>query len=83
MLYRSNMPLMVLAHGDNHDAAVTIPQGETFRVLGPDRDDRFCIVQYREQNFVIFESDLRNLCDAVSRKEAENARIPNASFAAA
>lgn len=82
MLYRSNVPMMVLAHGDNHHAAVTIPEGETFRVVGPDQDDRFCVVQYQEQDFLIFESDLRSLCEAVSRKEAKGDLVPSASFTA-
>jgi hypothetical protein len=82
MLYRSNLPVMVLAHGDNHHAAVTIPEGETFRLLGPDQDDRFCVVQYREEDFLVFESDLRTLCEAVSRKEGPRDPLPSRSFAA-
>jgi hypothetical protein len=66
MLYRSKLPLMVLARGDNHDAAVAIPQGATFRVLGPDRDDRFMVVHFRREDFLVFASDLYNLCEAVS-----------------
>ena len=83
MLYRSNLPMMVLAHGDNHDAAVTIPEGEVFRVVGPDQDDRFCVVNYQEQEFLVFESDLRNLCEAVSRKEVPSSQVPKRTFAAA
>ena len=83
MLYRSNLPMMVLAHGNNHDAAVTIPEGKVFRVVGPDQDDRFCVVSYQEQEFLVFESDLRNLCEAVSRKEVQSDQVPNRSFAAA
>lgn len=83
MLYRSNLPMMVLAHGDNHDAAVTIPEGEIFRLVGPDQDDRFCVVRYQEQEFLVFESDLRNLCEAVSRKEAQSGQVPSRAVAAA
>jgi hypothetical protein len=82
MLYRSNLPMMVLARGDNHQAAVTIPEGETFRVVGPDQDDRFCVVHYLEEDFLVFESDLRNLCEAVSRKESHGEPLPKRSFVA-
>lgn len=66
MRYRSKRPVMVLARGDNHDAAVTIPPGSTFRVLGPDLDDRFVVVRFRREEFLVFASDLCNLCEAVS-----------------
>jgi hypothetical protein len=57
---------MVLAYHDNHEAAVNIPAGETIRVLGPDRDDRFSVIRYHQQDFLVFESDLTKLCEAVS-----------------
>jgi hypothetical protein len=57
---------MVLAYQDNHEAAVNIPAGETIRVLGPDRDDRFSVIRYHQQDFLVFESDLHRLCEAVS-----------------
>lgn len=57
---RADLPIMVLAFRDNHQAAITIAADETFEFVGPDRDDRFSIVRTRGEEFLAFESDLRN-----------------------
>ena len=58
--YRATLPIMVLAFRDNHQAATTIAAGEILEVVGPARDDRFMIINVRGNEFLIFESDLRD-----------------------
>jgi hypothetical protein len=57
--YRASLPIMVLAFLDNQDAAVPIPAGDVFEVLGPAPDDRFTVVDVRGQEFLVFASDLK------------------------
>ncbi len=71
MRCRLNAPLMVLAYGDNHQAATTVPAGETIDVLGPDRDDRFSVVCVRNEKFIAFESDVRERGIILFRKEEQ------------
>jgi hypothetical protein len=52
---------MVLAFRDNHDAAVPIPAGDIFDVLGHAPDDRFAVVEVRGEEFLVFDSDLKEL----------------------
>ena len=47
-------PLVVLAHDDNHGAAVTIPAGKTIEVMGPADDDRFPVVNFEGENLLAF-----------------------------
>lgn len=58
--YRTDLPIMVLAFRDNHDAAVTIQAGEIFKVVGPAQDDRFVVVVVKGEQFLVFESDLKS-----------------------
>jgi len=59
MQYRLNLPTMVLASGDNHQAAVTIPAGTTIEVIGPvASDDRFLVIRAGDEEFHVFASDL-------------------------
>ncbi|HTS77986.1 MAG TPA: hypothetical protein VMG40_17365 [Bryobacteraceae bacterium] len=71
MRCRLNAPLMVLAYGDNHQAATTVPAGETIEVLGLDRDDRFSVVCVRNEKFIAFESDVRERGVILFRKEEQ------------
>ena len=64
--YRANCPIMVLAFQDNHHAAVTLPPGEMFEVFGPAHDDdRFVVVRIRDQEFLVFEVDIRARAELV------------------
>jgi len=56
---------MVLAFMDNHHAAVNIPAGEIFEVIGPAQDDRFVVVDVKGQQFLVFDSDLKYRCKPV------------------
>jgi hypothetical protein len=67
--YRAALPIMVLAFRDNHEAAVTIQAGTIFDVVGVDRDDRFMIVRVGGEEFLVFESDLKDRGRAVSKRE--------------
>ncbi len=58
MQYRLNTPTMVLALGDNHQQAVTVPADKVIHVIGPAQDDRFVEVAVDDQHFLMFESDL-------------------------
>ena len=58
MLYRASHAITVLAFGDNHQLAVTLPPGGIFEVMRPAQDDRFVIVSKGEE-FLVLESDLR------------------------
>ncbi len=60
MRYRVDLPTMVLAFKDNHDAAVTIQSGAIIDVVGPaTNDDRFVVVKVEDQEFHMFAIDLR------------------------
>ena len=63
--YRATIPIMVLAFKDNHDAAITIPADAIVEIVGPDRDDRFMIVRSRGEEFLAFESDLKDLAQVI------------------
>ena len=58
MTYRIDLPTMVLAFRDNHEAAVTIPAGAIVEVIGPAEDDRFSVVSVNDERFHMFASDL-------------------------
>lgn len=57
--YRVNRPLLCLAFRDNHHAAVTIRAGQVFEVIGSAEDDRFVVVEVKGDQFLIFDSDLK------------------------
>jgi hypothetical protein len=57
--YRARFPIMVLSFRDNHDAAVPIPAGDLFEVLGPAPDDRFTVVDVKGEEFIVFGGDLK------------------------
>ncbi|HTS78247.1 MAG TPA: hypothetical protein VMG40_18695 [Bryobacteraceae bacterium] len=76
MRYRLNAPLMVLAYRDNHEAATTVPVGETIDVLGPDHDDRFSVVRVHNEKFSAFESDVRERGMMLFRKEDQTRDTP-------
>jgi hypothetical protein len=71
MRCRLNAPLMVLAYRDNHQAATTVPAGQTVDVLGPDHDDRFSIISVDGEEFLAFEGDLLERGTLLMRKEAQ------------
>ena len=58
MSYCLELPLTVLAYGNNHDCAITVPAGKNIEILGPDQDDRFLIVEVNGEKFLAFETDL-------------------------
>jgi hypothetical protein len=58
MFYRASHPITVLAFGDNHHLAVTLPPGGVLEVLRPAQDDRFVIVSIKGEEFLVLESDL-------------------------
>jgi hypothetical protein len=64
---------MVLTLRDNHHAAVTIPAGEVFEVVGPAEDDRFVVVDVRGEQFLVFECDLKDRGKLVPGKKARPA----------
>ena len=80
---------MVLAFRDNHDAAVTIPPGAVFDVLGTANDDRFVVVRVKGQEFLVFESDLKDRGRLVKtdedqpKKSNKTVQINKVSFATA
>lgn len=68
--YRANLPIMVLAFRDNHEAAVTIRVGEVFEVVGPAQDDRFIVVKVRGEEMLVFESDPKDRGEIVHLGQA-------------
>ena len=58
--FRVGFPILCLAFRDNHHAAVTIPAGKVFEVVGPAHDDRFVVVQIDGEQFLVFGSDLED-----------------------
>jgi len=58
MTYRIDLPTMVLAFKDNHQAAVTIPEGQIIDVIGPPVESRFFVVNVNGEQFHVFASDL-------------------------
>jgi hypothetical protein len=80
--YRLNLPMMVLAFRDNHQAAVTIQVGETVEVVGPAEDDRFVVVDIKGEQFLVFASDLKDRGELIpdgspSAKAAKRTRAAN------
>ena len=74
MRYQVNLLIMVLAFRDNHHAAVPIPAGRIIDVLGSAEDDRFVIVSVQLEQFLVFESDLRERATLLVRKDAGRER---------
>lgn len=71
MQYRVNLPTMVLASKDNHQAAVTIQAGTNIEVIGPvESDDRFLVIRAGNEEFHIFASDLAARAERVVVREA-------------
>jgi hypothetical protein len=70
--YRAVLSIMVLAFRDNHDAAVTIPPGEFFDVIGPAPDDRFTIVSIKGEDLLVFNSDLEQRAQLVHEESHRN-----------
>jgi hypothetical protein len=58
MLHRLSRATMVLASGDNHQAAIPIPAGKIVDVVGSTEDDRFVVISVDGEEFVAFASDL-------------------------
>jgi len=68
MTYRMQRPTMVLAFKDNHQAAVTIQQGQIIDLIGPvDGDDRFMLVSVNGEHFHVFASDLADRGKMIKR----------------
>ena len=71
MQYRLTLPIMVLAFGDNHQAAVTIPAGMLIEVVGPvEDDDRFLLINADQGQFHIFASDLADRATPLVARKA-------------
>lgn len=58
--YRVERPILCLAFRDNHHAAVTIQAGQVLEVIGPSEDDRFAVVEVNGNQFLVFDSDLKD-----------------------
>jgi hypothetical protein len=71
MQYRLNTPTMVLALGDNHQHAVTVPADKVIQVIGPAQDDRFVEVVVDDQHFLMFESDLAERGKPIRKSPAD------------
>ena len=70
MQYLLNLPIMVLAFRDNHQAAVTLPAGKLIDVVGPvENDDRFLVIRADDAHFHIFASDLADRAKPVVARE--------------
>ena len=69
MRCRANRAIMVLAFRDNHEAAIPIPAGANFTVVGPAPDDRFIVVSIAGEEFLVFESDLRERATPLASAE--------------
>ncbi|MGD1096243.1 MAG: hypothetical protein ABSB35_30155 [Bryobacteraceae bacterium] len=78
MTYRIDLPTMVLAFRDNHEAAVTIPAGTILDVIGPAEDDRFVVVSVDDEQFHMFASDLADRGKQIEAlANADNVIEPN------
>jgi hypothetical protein len=64
---------MVLAFRDNHHAAVTIPAGEVFDVIGPSTDDRFIVISIKGEELLVFESDVKERGELTCKEQAQGA----------
>ena len=74
MHYNLSAPLVVLAHGDNHRVAVTIPAGKTIEVMGPSEDDRFRVIKFDGETLLVFERDLEEQGMPLDQKDSVNPR---------
>ncbi len=65
MQYRADRQILVLSFLDNQDTALPILQGQVFETIGPSDDDRFIVVKVKGQQFLVFESDVKQCATAV------------------
>jgi hypothetical protein len=70
---------MVLAFRDNHHAAIPIAAGNEFEVIGPDEDDRFVVIMASNEEFLVFETDLRERATPIAKKPATRAKRVSSS----
>ena len=73
--YRVSRPMMVLAFRKDHQTAVTLQVGEIFALIGPAQDDRFAVIEVRGEQFLVFESDLKDRGTLVLTRHVNAARI--------
>jgi hypothetical protein len=67
MLQRLARPTMVLAVNNNHQAAVTIPEGKVVDVEASSDDDRFVLLKVDGDQFLAFASDVVSEARQVTR----------------
>ena len=60
---------MVLAFRDNQGAALPIPAGAMFEMLGAAEDDRFDVVCVEGEEFLIFDTDLKQHAERIAEPE--------------
>ncbi len=65
--YRIKGALMLLAFGDNHDAALPALPGRVIQVRDLPEDERFVVVTIDGQEFHAFASDLQDSCEPVTQ----------------
>ena len=58
LFYRLELPVMALALKNNHRGAITIPAGETVKVVGRVEDAGFVVIDINGERFHVFDCDL-------------------------
>jgi hypothetical protein len=67
--YRVNQSIMVLAFKDNHQLAVTVPEGTIVEIIGPaENDDRFLVLSMNDEQFHAFASDLADRAELIEAR---------------
>jgi hypothetical protein len=75
MLFRASHAITVLAFGDNHQLAVSLPPGAILEVIRRAQDDRFVIVSIKDEEFLVLESDLRRRGEFCPRRAMHKERF--------
>lgn len=76
MRYRITRRIVVLAFKGDHHAAVSIQPGQIFRIIGPAQDDRFVVVDVQGEEFLVFDSDLKERGKVIPDRTARTAVKP-------
>lgn len=82
---RLKAPLVLLAFGDNQNAALPVPLGKVIEVRRLPEDDRFFLVVVDGQEFHAFATDVQEFCEplpSLPNKRGSNDRARSASAAA-
>lgn len=75
MRYQTQLPTIALAFKENHQAAITIPEGKMIDLVGRAKDQRFVVVEVDGERLQMFETDLADRCIAEAAPDRAKAEV--------